>query len=130
MTTCADCDNTGVRYVQEAWAVQEAARLSDKQAEPLTPEWDERYRVNLEVARRFCFPCRTCRPVQFVRWAGGHFDSGHDRDRCPECIAAATSGSTTSRRARKPRAPEAPPPPGDEQAPPEPDYAQRAAGDT
>lgn len=36
------------------------------------------------------YPCRVCRPVQFFRWAGKHYDREHDVSSCAECIEAHT----------------------------------------
>lgn len=31
------------------------------------------------------YPCRACRPVQYVRWAEGHHMSGHVNGGCVDC---------------------------------------------
>lgn len=37
-------------------------------------------------ASRSVYPCKSCRPELFYRWAGGHLDRRHDPGTCDECI--------------------------------------------
>lgn len=32
------------------------------------------------------YPCKTCQPRQFHRWAQGHYRPGHDPSACAQCI--------------------------------------------
>jgi hypothetical protein len=67
-----------------------------------------------ETGKGEFYPCRVCRPAQFFRWVGGHYNRDHDRASCPECR---TPGSTSSARKRERRPePEHVPPPSDEDA--------------
>lgn len=36
------------------------------------------------------YPCKHCNQSAFYRWAGGHWDSGHDTARCDECHGTTT----------------------------------------
>lgn len=145
--TCDDCDTTGFRYVQRAYAESEAKRRMAASANPVTPEDDpSKYEGLVATFLNTVYPCRTCNPSLFFRWAGGHLAADHDRDACGECIEAG-SGSGRGRGApRKPFVvtppPPAEPPPGWDDlerdtrpapAEPEPeplplDHAMRAAG--
>lgn len=49
-----------------------------------TQAWRSAYAANLNSA----YPCRVHRPVQFFRWAGGHYEKDHDPGTCPDCIEA------------------------------------------
>jgi hypothetical protein len=46
------------------------------------------------------FPCRGCRPVQFLRWAEQHWDREHDLSSCAQCIEA-LGGKRALRRLEK-----------------------------
>lgn len=49
------------------------------------------------------YPCPACKPIQFDRWNGGHWEDDHDRANCPECVAAnpALRQGTGRRRRRR-----------------------------
>lgn len=71
-----------------------AEHMADqKHADRDTPAWRSAYAAHLNSS----YPCRTHRPVQFFRWAGGHYANDHDPSSCVEC-AEAHGGQ---RRARK-----------------------------
>ncbi len=40
------------------------------------------------AAANSVYPCRECRPEQFFRWLGGHWQPDHDKSACDECKAA------------------------------------------
>src|SRR5690606_8689183 len=40
------------------------------------------------------YPCKTCRPEAFHRWAQGHYSAGHDPAGCAQCVQA-RKGSLT-----------------------------------
>ncbi len=60
------------------------------------------------------YPCKRCRPEQFDRWAGGHFDAKHDPHRCDECSEAAGTPRRTRRATSAARPVGEPPPEYDE----------------
>jgi hypothetical protein len=120
-----DCEGGcvgGWKEVQEAYALQEAAKAGDP--------GDPRYEAALAAARNTVYPCRICNKAAFFRWAGGHLDPEHDRSTCGECLeAGAPSGHRKQHRKGGGNA--EPPPPGDDDYRGHtPDYAERAAGDT
>jgi hypothetical protein len=36
--------------------------------------------------RNDVYPCKTCRPEAFFRWAGRHYEAGHDPKSCEMCV--------------------------------------------
>lgn len=120
MKRCDDCVG-GWRYVQEAYAVQIAATKGE-------PESDA-YKAALSAARNTVYPCRTCQPDRYYRWADHHLDGNHDRSACVECIQAGAAGAPGNRKPPPRRASTGshePPPPTDRDYP---DHASAAAGD-
>jgi len=71
---CAD----GWVQVKEKYA----EHMADQKAERGTRAWESLYGAHLNSS----YPCRIHRPVQFFRWAGGHYARDHDVGSCPECI--------------------------------------------
>lgn len=112
------CDGSGWCSVSEAYV--------DRWAGPAPnlpqPETDAEAAAFAEVLhwyqctraawRHSSYPCPSCRPRQFERWVGGHWDSHHDRDGCADCRRVdAEMGRRTSRRRRKEEPPPLPPEP-------------------
>lgn len=69
------CDH-GWRQVKPAYAEHMVADITD--------EAERRHRY--AAALNTWYPCRNCRPVQFYRWAEGHWLVDHDVSSCEACI--------------------------------------------
>ena len=90
--SCADsrCENGWVtplpNYVDQ-YAPWPADPPDGASAELLAAhaELVEKVRVQRASHSNDVYPCKTCRPSQFHRWAQGHYKVGHDPSRCGQC---------------------------------------------
>ena len=61
-----------------------SARLESVDADVREQIWAQVH-AKRAVAAGSVVPCKVCRPEQYLRWAGGHMDRGHDAAGCVEC---------------------------------------------
>lgn len=104
-TRCGDCAGTGQRMVSAKYAEHTALG----QVDPELGADDPHYPSRLAAARNTTYPCKTCNPDAFYRWASGEWGQG-----------------SSPRRGKRRGGDPGPIEPPD---PPPPDYASRAAGD-
>lgn len=78
-TTEHECDH-GWRGLGDGFIEAEVARRKQR-----NPDVDEP--VVRAALLNTVYPCKTCQPTLFYRWAGRHLDSDHDRQSCVECKA-------------------------------------------
>lgn len=83
-----DCTDGWVQ-VKEKYA----EHMADQVAQRDTPAWRSAFGAHLNSS----YPCRVHRPVQFFRWAGGHYAKDHDPSQCVDCVESFGG----ARRARK-----------------------------
>lgn len=110
MAECTDCDSSGWRRVTTKYAEHQANTKHPAPEDRERTDAEQRlWRSAYETARNTVYPCKTCQPSVFWRWANGHFDPQHDRAACPECTTP--KGAKRSQRAidRPPPPPEPPP---------------------
>lgn len=89
---CSDtrCENGWVtplpNYVDQ-WAPWPAVPPVDAGPEVMAAhaELVEQVRVRRASFSTDVYPCKTCRPATFHRWAQGHYKLGHDPARCGQC---------------------------------------------
>lgn len=103
-----ECEDGWVR-VKEPYARHMALSKLGEGATDEHPAFAQLYASALNS----CYPCRVCRPVQFYRWAGRHYERDHDVSSCAECIesrgarrrgqrvAAMVAGDAQTERARR-----------------------------
>lgn len=88
---CPDCSGEGWRTVLPSYAEHmypmPMATLTDPLDAQALAVLQEATAERRAAAANTIYPCRTCRPQQFYRWANGHFTPEHDSDRCPQCSA-------------------------------------------
>jgi hypothetical protein len=132
------CDGSGFVRVSDAYVDRWAG------APPSIPEgetpleralFEESHRLYRAVRAAFSkssYPCPSCMPVQFERWSGGHWESGHDREACADCrrVDAASGKHAHGRRRRQPaREKERESLPPESQAEPEPEPPEQMRAD-
>lgn len=78
-----ECDDGWVR-VKDPYARHMALTKLGEGADETHP----RYAALFATFQNSSYPCRVCRPVQFFRWAGGHYSATHDASNCVECAEA------------------------------------------
>lgn len=96
MTTRLSCSNA---RCENGWVSPPPSYIDHYSPLPTRPDPDaspgvvaEFEKLLVEVnARRAAhentvYPCKTCRPAAFYRWAGGHFAVGHDASDCSQCV--------------------------------------------
>lgn len=89
---CTDCEGTGWRrvlptYAEHMYPSPAADLLGAQLGEAAFAELVRQTDMKRAAAVNTVYPCRTCRPNQFYRWANGHYGAEHDADRCPQCVA-------------------------------------------
>lgn len=92
-----DCDG-GWRWVQLPYAEHLAAK-PDGTVDHAT----------LAAFLNSVYPCRTCHPAAFYRWAEGHFARDHDAAACDDCRDAAKGRRRSIGRPASPARPSDPP---------------------
>lgn len=86
---CTRCEDGWVTvkdgYALHLYPDPDPIRMSALDPEVVEQIHDE-LRLKRAAAANSVYPCRTCNPSLFFRWAGGHFKLGHDYAHCDECI--------------------------------------------
>lgn len=87
---CPDCEGVGWRRVLPEYAARMFPMPEATLEHPVDQATLEMLQALVqerrEAAEATSYPCRTCRPSQFYRWAGGHYSPDHP-DWCPQCLA-------------------------------------------
>jgi len=86
---CLVCDGAGTVQVAAGYAERVVPDPTSARLESVEPEtqkiiWSHVY-ARRAVAAASVVPCKVCRPEQYLRWAGGHMDRGHDAAGCEVC---------------------------------------------
>lgn len=82
----------GWRRVTEQYVDRYAPPWPDPPPLGSTPEVDAAYEREVQriaalragIANSW-YPCRECKPRLFFRWVGGHWNSDHVAEACPQC---------------------------------------------
>lgn len=90
-TVCLRCKGEEVEWVTERY-LDRHAPWPDPPPEGSVPSRLAEHDAQVEVVRlrraslaNSCYPCRECQPGPFFRWAGRHWEVGHDISACNEC---------------------------------------------
>lgn len=84
---CTKCEHGWV-HVRPAYAEHQVPMpdTDGLDAETVAAVEREVARMRAAAADSY-YPCRNCRPAQFFRWVGGHWEKDHDPGGCSECTA-------------------------------------------
>lgn len=100
---CTRCDGDG-------W-VPVHANYADHLAEQTTKPGTDAHAQLRDALARSVYPCKDCRPVQFFRWAEGHWSRDHDSSGCSDCSTHTRPGTTRKPKPTPEPLPREPPPP-------------------